>query len=129
MLNTNSEFIESTLSRLRSSDRVRHVVPQRRFYDSLKQTDYDIPQDDLILNMTGRAHTPFSVEDEPLLSYRKLHSSIQVPELFNAHFLWEKGYTGISSVAALAYSTQVPAFESQCSILGLGNIILTLKMW
>lgn len=45
--------------------------------------------------MTGRAHTQFSVEDEFLLSTRKLHSTFQVPELFNAHFLWEKGFTGI----------------------------------
>jgi hypothetical protein len=38
-----------------------------------------------------------SEEDDPeyMPGMRKLHAEFQVPELLNAHLLWEKGYTGI----------------------------------
>ena len=38
--------------------------------------------------------TRFSMEEDENHQTRKLQSPIQVTELFNSHFLWEKGYTG-----------------------------------
>lgn len=84
----------SALDSLRKSSEVRHVVPQKRFTGSLKSLES--VEDFIPSNQTGRAHTRFSEEEVEYTSpgMRKLHAAFQVPELFNAHFLWEKQYTG-----------------------------------
>jgi len=93
---------------LSSSPEVKRIFPQRRFTTSiLKSTEVkeaplkleiDVSKLDepfrLFGNHTGRLHTKFSHEDMRNPHHRKLHSNVQVPELFNAQILWEKGFTG-----------------------------------
>jgi len=70
---------------------VKHILPQRRIEHVLKS----IPQySEGVLH--GRKRTTFSEEDlSTTFQTRKLHSSlIQVSHLFNADYLWDKGYTG-----------------------------------
>eukprot|EP01114_Cavostelium_apophysatum_P015127 TRINITY_DN4060_c1_g1_i2.p1 TRINITY_DN4060_c1_g1~~TRINITY_DN4060_c1_g1_i2.p1 ORF type:complete len:1010 (+),score=235.23 TRINITY_DN4060_c1_g1_i2:192-3221(+) len=81
-----------TLDSLRRSAEVRHVVPQRRFVGSLK--GFEEPE--IVSNQTGRMHAKFPEDDRDFTSptMRRLHSMYQIPELFNAQYLWDKQYTG-----------------------------------
>ena len=56
-----------------------------------------VEESPLIRNLSGKIMTNFAEEREfdiNFASMRHLHAQFQVPELFNAHFLWEKGFTG-----------------------------------
>eukprot|EP01102_Stenamoeba_stenopodia_P000320 TRINITY_DN1029_c0_g1_i2.p2 TRINITY_DN1029_c0_g1~~TRINITY_DN1029_c0_g1_i2.p2 ORF type:complete len:509 (+),score=136.11 TRINITY_DN1029_c0_g1_i2:258-1784(+) len=117
---------------LESNKDVKHVFPQKRIINSLKEfeeeevTDREVQNsfpssstsDRIITSLTdedelrseeeedpyrirdtlGRIHAPFPQEDErmdEMRGRRRLHSTtVHVPHLFNADFLWDKMYTG-----------------------------------
>lgn len=102
VLNTEISFVSKLLQVLRNSNEIRHVVPERRFAERLNEIENmdtlpdDLSQEafDLIHNQTGRRLTRDVQEDTSTHTGRRLHSQFQVPELFNAHFLWENKFTG-----------------------------------
>lgn len=90
---------------------VKHVIPQRRFVNILSAEEAgddahaDIADafsfDPFSIEFKGRKHSSFSEEEGHSTStMRRLHSSlIQVPHLFKADYLWDRGYTGTSDIA------------------------------
>jgi len=92
---------------------VKHVIPQRRFVNILSAEEAgddvhaDIADafsfDPFSIEFKGRKHSSFSEEEGHSTStMRRLHSSlIQVPHLFKADYLWDRGYTGTSDIADL----------------------------
>lgn len=68
------------------------MTAQRRYFHSLQTLEEDLSS---TFNSSGRWSTKFSKEEAAQSrANRRLNSAYQIPELFNAHFLWDRGYTG-----------------------------------
>lgn len=88
-------FHSRFLDQIHRSRFVKHVVPQRRFVKLLNE--FEESPNSVHPSIRGRAHAAFPEEDERnfnLSRFRQLQEENSLSDLFNTHYLWNKGYTG-----------------------------------